>query len=224
MLKKYGVESFSYEIIMQIYGETKEELREKLDELEKYYISKYDSYRKGYNMTEGGSGSRGCFQTEESKKKISLSRIGKPSPNKGKSLSIEQRLILSQYAKTRIGDKNPFYGKTHSLSTKAKIGQANSVSVIQLDKNTDEVLACFSSAKEAALSLGKPRANSEIIKVCRGYIPPSGKKYITALGYKWKYKESSTTIPKGSTLQANGSGNGEPCNTSEDIVSTSMET
>jgi hypothetical protein len=40
-------------------------------------------------------------------------------------------------------------------------------------------------------------------------VSPSGKHYKTALGYKWKYKESSTTIPKGSTLQANGNGNGE---------------
>lgn len=220
-VKKHGAETFSYEIIVQVYGDTKEELREKLDELEKYYIAKYDSYRNGYNMTEGGSGSKGCFQTKESRKKISLSRIGKLSPNKGKTLTEHQRKMLSEYAKTRIGEKNPFYGKAHSLDTKTRIRQANSKAVLQLDKETEKVLREFSSAKEAGSYFGKPHANSEIIKVCRGYISPSGKKYITSLGYKWKYKESSTTIPKGSTLQANGSGNGEPCsNTSEDIVST----
>lgn len=220
-IKKYGAENFSYEIVVQIYGDTKEELREKLDELEKYYILKYDTYKNGYNMTEGGSGSRGCFQTEESRQKISLFRKGRLSPNKGKHLSIEQRAILSNYAKSRIGNKNPFYGKTHSEKTKSKIRKANSKPVIQIDPRTGEEITEFLSALEAGKSLGKPRANSEIVKVCRGYISPLGKKYITALGYKWKYKESSTTISKESTLQANGNGNGEPCNnTSEDIVST----
>jgi hypothetical protein len=53
----------------------------------------------------------------------------------------------------------------------------------------------FSSAKEAGDYLGNPRANSEIIKVCKGYISPKGKRYLTSLGYRWKYKQSSTTIP-----------------------------
>lgn len=219
-IKKYEVENFQYEVIIQIVESNREKLREKLDELEKFYIEKYNSYNNGYNMTLGGSGFKGCFQTEESRKKISEKAKGRISPMRGKHLTREQKDILSKFAKTRTGEKNPFYGKTHSEETKSKIGKANSVPVLQLDLNGN-VIAEFKSAKEAGESFGKPRANSEIVKVCRGYISPLGKKYITALGYKWKYKEGSTTIPKGSTLQANGSGNGEPCsNTSEDIVST----
>lgn len=220
-IKKYGAESFNYEILIQIIEDDKTKLRNKLDELEIFYIKKYDSYKNGYNMTEGGSGSKGCFQTEESRRKISIKAKGRPSPFKGRKISEYQRQILSLCAKERIGDKNPFFGKEHSIEAKNKIGEANSKPVIQINKDTDEVMAEFSSAKSAEESLGKPRANSEIIKVCRGYISPSGKKYITALGYKWKYKESSTTTSIEGTLQANGSGNGEPCrNTSEDIVST----
>lgn len=218
-IKKYGVNAFTYEIIIQVIEDSRELLRAKLDELEKYYIEKFDSYKNGYNMTLGGSGTRGCFQTDESRRKLSVKAIGRPSPTKGKPLSDKQKKLLSEYAKSRIGEKNPFYGKKHSDSTKKRIGEANSKPVLQLNVNTGMAIKEFSSAREAARTLGKPKSFTEIGKVCKRYISPSGKHYITALGYKWKFKESSTTIPKGSTLQANGNGNGEPCrNISEDIV------
>ena len=191
-IKKYGIENFQYEIIIQIVESSKEKLREKLDELEKFYIEKYDSYNNGYNMTLGGSGSNGCFQTEESKRKISEKAKGRKGSMLGRHLTEEQRNKISNFAKTRTGEKNSFYGKTHSEETKLKIGKANSIPILQLDLN-ENIITEFPSAKDAARSLGKPRADSEIIKVCKGYISPSGKRYITALGYKWKYKEGSTT-------------------------------
>lgn len=191
-IKKYGIENFQYEIIIQIVESSKEKLREKLDELEKFYIEKYDSYNNGYNMTLGGSGSNGGFQTEESKRKISEKAKGRKGSMLGRHLTEEQKNKISNFAKTRTGEKNPFYGKTHSEETKLKIGKANSIPILQLDLN-ENIITEFPSAKDAARSLGKPRADSEIIKVCKGYISPSGKRYITALGYKWKYKEGSTT-------------------------------
>jgi NUMOD3 motif len=39
-------------------------------------------------------------------------------------ISAEQKKILSEVAKKRIGSKNPFYGKTHSSETKAKLSAA----------------------------------------------------------------------------------------------------
>ena len=44
-IKKYGIENFSFEII---------EKTPYYNEREKYWISHYDSFRNGYNMTEGG--------------------------------------------------------------------------------------------------------------------------------------------------------------------------
>ena len=191
-IKKYGIENFKYEIVIQIVESDKFKLRKKLDELEIYYIEKYDSYNNGYNMTLGGSGSKGCFQTEESRKKISNKAKGRKGSMTGRHLTEEQRKKVSDFAKTRTGDKNPFFGKSHSETTKKRIGTANSIPIIQLDLEGN-IISEFHSAKEAARTLGKPRADSEIIKVCKKYVSPSGRHYITALGYKWEYKEGSTT-------------------------------
>lgn len=212
-IKKYGVENFKYEIIIQIMDTNKIKLRETLDELEIFYIEKYNSYKEGYNMTLGGSGSTGCFQTENSRKLISDKAKGRKGSMLGKHLTEEQRKKVSDFAKTRTGDKNPFFGKSHSDETKRKIGMANSVPVIQLDLEGN-IVNEFSSAREAAITLGKPKANSEIIKVCKNYISPSGRHYITALGYKWKYKEGSTTSKslENSEAYTQVSGNGGLCN------------
>ena len=50
-LNKYGIESFSAEII----GDYEEGL---LEHKEQEYVEKYDSYSNGYNATRGGDGSR----------------------------------------------------------------------------------------------------------------------------------------------------------------------
>ena len=46
-IRKYGLENFRYEIL-------EETTTNKLDEREKYWISYYNSYNNGYNLTEGG--------------------------------------------------------------------------------------------------------------------------------------------------------------------------
>jgi group I intron endonuclease len=199
-IKKYGIENFKYEILVQIEIEDKFLLREHLDVLESQYIEKYDSYNNGYNMTLGGSGSKGCFQTEESRKKISEKTKDRKGSMLGKHLTEEQKRKVSDFAKTRIGDKNPFFGKTHTTDSKNKIGIANGKPVIQMDLNGN-FIAEFRSARDAANSFGKPKANSEILKVCNNYVSPSNRHYRTALGYKWKFKEGSTTISKESTLK-----------------------
>lgn len=164
--KKYGPNNFKYEVLEEIECDDTKILGEKLDNLECYYIGLYNSFCNGYNMSIGGDGSRGYKITEEHKKKI-------------------RNYLLTN---------NPFKGKKHTQLTKDIIGAANSKAVLQIDPETNEVIKEFSSAKSAGDSFGKPRANSEIIKVCKNYVSPSGKKYITALGYKWKYKnEGSTT-------------------------------
>ena len=72
---------------------------------------------------------------------------------------------------------------------------------VQLDIITNEIIRVFSSAKEAALSLGKQNGSSQIIQVCNKYIKPCGRRVLSAFGYKWKYLkdiEGSTTNEKAS--------------------------
>jgi group I intron endonuclease len=58
------------------------------------------------------------INSEEAIKKRSKS-------NTGKKRSDEFRNKMSEIAKTRVEEKNPFYGKTHTKETKAKISLAN---------------------------------------------------------------------------------------------------
>ena len=49
-IKKYGFDGFEWEILETCQDE------HKADQLEKYYIKKFNAYRKGYNMNKGGVG------------------------------------------------------------------------------------------------------------------------------------------------------------------------
>lgn len=53
-IRKYGMENFDFEILIQL--DENNYSKEQLNELEKYYISKFDTYKNGYNATPGGDG------------------------------------------------------------------------------------------------------------------------------------------------------------------------
>ena len=79
-IRKYGQKTFSIELVEQV------ESAERVYELEQYYIKQYDTkVPNGYNLTDGGDGISGLKHNDETKEKIKLSRIGKPSNNKGKT-------------------------------------------------------------------------------------------------------------------------------------------
>ena len=66
--KKYGTQTFNYEILETVTCKTEEERSLALNKLEIYYIDMFNSYRKGYNNTIGGGGSNGYKHTDEYKK------------------------------------------------------------------------------------------------------------------------------------------------------------
>lgn len=45
--------------------------------------------------------------------------------NTGNYCSVERSKKLSDFAKTRVGDKNPMYGKTHTLEVRKKLSEIN---------------------------------------------------------------------------------------------------
>ena len=69
---KYGIDNFSIEILESFNTNDYSFIKKKLDELEIYYIDKFNSYGNGYNKTIGGdAGTTGYRFTEEQKKKVS---------------------------------------------------------------------------------------------------------------------------------------------------------
>jgi len=75
-IRKYGEENFRLEVI-----ETRE-TSDELKDLEKFYISLYNSNNRdlGYNLTEGGDGTIGKFHSDKTKDKIRQKALGrKPS-------------------------------------------------------------------------------------------------------------------------------------------------
>lgn len=81
--KKYGPENFQYYIESEICANSEEDLSNLLDIAESFYIQKYDSYKNGYNSTEGGESLRGYNKTKEQveKQKRSLKEYYKTHRN-----------------------------------------------------------------------------------------------------------------------------------------------
>lgn len=128
-LRKYGIDSFIYEEL-----ESVEE--NKLNEREMYWISYYDSYNNGYNMTLGGEGHRGKI-SEEGRKHIALGHIGiKHTEEEKKKISESHKKywdsLSDNQRKERISkivpvhlsrNKNGMYKKHHKQETKNQISE-----------------------------------------------------------------------------------------------------
>jgi group I intron endonuclease len=97
-IAKYGANNFWFRCIDYELSE------ESALAQERHWIGFFNTTNSnfGYNLTLGGEGKSGYKHTPESRRKISES------------------------AKRRVGTANPFYGKTHSEETKAKIRTARS--------------------------------------------------------------------------------------------------
>ncbi len=121
-IKKYGLENFEILILEECPVS-------KLNDREIYYIELYESHRdkKGYNITFGGDKNPRGFKhsysaierirkalfergevSEETRKKLSVSKLGEKNPSWGKSLSDETKRKMSE--KTS-GEKSPNFGK-----------------------------------------------------------------------------------------------------------------
>ena len=185
--EKYGIEAFGFEILKEC--DDKE-----LDYWEKYYIKELNTKAPyGYNLTDGGETIRGYTHTEETRKKLSECHKGKhrseetkikiSKGNKGKKLSDETIKKLSEANK---GEKNPNYGKHWSEEHKKKISEALkgifntkcSKPVLQIDKNTNEIIKEFPSIMEINRQLGYSQGH--ISDCCLG-------KRKTHKGFIWKY-------------------------------------
>lgn len=170
-IRKYGMDSFEYSILCRITCSNTETLSEILDNLEQYYIVKYNSkVPTGYNASDGGEGNLGIILSSETRAKMSKAK-------KGHKVSEETREKMSEWQ----------VGKKLSEDTKNKIRDSHIGKICNkrpccqytLD---GEFISEYSSIKEAA-------EMNNINKVSISLVL-SGK-HKTAGGYTWKYKEDN---------------------------------
>ena len=119
---------------------------------EKYLIRWYKLHNMCYNLTDGGDGISGTKRSPETKLKISMAV-------KGKNL-----------------------GRTTSVETKSLLSKIFSKPILQLDRNTMEVIAEHPSIKQAAINIGHAGHENNIAHVLHNRKP-------TAFGFIWIFKD-----------------------------------
>ena len=168
---KYGVQSFTFEIIEVI------ENINILLEREQFYLDFYQSYdiKIGYNICKIAGSSLGIKKTPEQCLKMSEFRKGKPIPwlNTGKSRTKEHADNLSKSLKGRQSEKNgktyeEFYGVDEAIILKNKLSEAHkgqfsgdkhpqAKDVVQLDLDGN-IIREFGSAISASKELNMSSA------------------------------------------------------------------
>ena len=83
------------------------------------------------NLTDGGEGMSGHVPSEETKNLKRILSTGRKHTEKTKK-------ILSEYASSRTGDKNPFYGKKHSEELKRNFSINNPAKRPEIQKKMSE--------------------------------------------------------------------------------------
>lgn len=127
-IRKYGPDVFTREILEHTTVD-------KINDRETYWIAEIKTHQSGYNMTEGGEGTRGIIRSESYRAKMSAAKKGKytgeNNHNYGKTFSLETRMKLSLANKgktispeqrRRVSEK--LKGKIFSNETRAKISEA----------------------------------------------------------------------------------------------------
>lgn len=91
-LRKYGFENFNYEVLVESEDLSKDDL----NELEIYYIERYQSFNEGYNMNKGGnytSSSKKLKESDVEKIKEMLATTEKNLSEIAKEFSVSSSLI-----------------------------------------------------------------------------------------------------------------------------------
>ena len=119
-MHKHGKENFVLLIICNLENNT-----ELLNEMEKYYIWKYNTYkdRFHYNLTPGGEFSP--MKNPDIAKKVAQKTLGKNHPFSGRTHSQE---TINKMTSIKKGENNPFFNKHHTQESRVKISKSNNTS------------------------------------------------------------------------------------------------
>ena len=138
-IRKWGWNSFEYKILEEVYEED-------LDELEKFYIEYFDSFKNGYNTALGGEGARGYNFSEESKKKLSISskkRWKNPKEIKRQSEAIKKH-FQNPEERRKLGEKMSIISKKRfqNPEERKKLGEKMSIISKKRFQNKSEREKC----------------------------------------------------------------------------------
>ena len=197
-IQKHGWSNFEHEILYE--NLTKEEACKKEIELIAEYKSDNEQY--GYNILKGGNlGRIGIPHSEETKKKISQSRMGANNPAYGKHHTEEWKQMMrekmtgrkfSEESIQRMRDAQK--GRTISEEHRKKLSKANlgkrykhtPETIERMRRSKYKRVYCpetnkvYESIKQAEKETGAP--NPSITAVCKG-------RHKTAKGYHFQYAD-----------------------------------
>ena len=158
--QKYGIENFQLSVIEEC---SPEEVNEK----EIKWIEIFGSFKYGYNATLGGDGKHYCDYD-----------LIYTLYNEGKN--IKEISQITHYDEGTCRKALDNFNITHQMR-QSRGREAVYRSVMQIDINSDQIIAIYPSVQEAYNAL-KKQHSGHIAAVCNG-------KRKTAYGYKWKYSE-----------------------------------
>lgn len=196
-IRKYGWEAFSVQVIA--YAETKEIL----DDLEEYYIKKFNTIETGYNQALGGSRNvmesevvanhhDAVMRTDEVRKKISNSM--KLSYQARGGVSAEHRANLSKARMEFLRSERGIaatkkFRETFKLSESHKAALIGSLmkKVVCFDES-GALIQEFDSVKEAAQWWIDRGCTAKTVKSVCGKIKRSNDLKKAIDGYRWEYR------------------------------------
>lgn len=178
-IQKYGWDNFEHEIIISDIN------REQALQLEKYYISLYNTNNKefGYNMTLGGDGSCGYKPTKETIEKIASKNRGKKRTEETKqklSNSLKGKR-LTEETKKKLSENHKGYKLTPKQKEIALQNLKYEGKSIYGVNETDNSVLFFSSISEASNYFNSKYLSKSFKLIVE--------KQRVVCGYKWYYKE-----------------------------------
>jgi len=157
-VKKYGWENFKHRILCVVHS------RKVADLFEQHYIAKFNTTdrRYGYNLSKGGQGPLGCTWDEERKKERSKKLSGQGNPMYGRHHSEETRKKMSENRRGKPMTPEFIEAKTNIL---LEANKKRRKPVRQLDMD-GSVVAVFDSISDAARLTST--SHGDLVRCCQG--------------------------------------------------------
>lgn len=196
-MRKYGWEKFHFAVIATAEDQST------LDELEAYFIKKYDAIRNGYNMVDGGHANpmysdvvlekhNAVMRSEDVRRKISESMKesykarGGPTAEHRQHLSDARKALYASPEGQAVKEK---FRKSFKLSPEhyAALNNAKNKAVYCIDEQ-GQTVAEFSRVKDAAIWWRSHGWNASDLTTLQDAIKRSSVKDKYVHGLKWIYR------------------------------------